>query len=338
MRLPKQAQHLIRLALFLCCLIILLIQITIPVQAATITKKQQPPIGIFVDSIGDFNIPNGSFSASFWLWSVIEPGARNPLDSMEFLNVAKIDTISTLSIPTSKGIWVQKKVSGIFRHNWDMRNFPYDTQKLKITLEESADDINSFSYQPDIANSSIDQDIQFNGWKIKKFTLNASDKHYISNFGNPTLPAGASSAYSRLEIVIELQRTDVTGFFKMIAGALASAGLCLVSYFLYGQDIYSVSPRFGLQGASIFAVILSLRSNSGDLGSMAYLTLVDCIHLAVLVYILVATATAIYTWWQLQRNGNSLALRRTGWQIALVSTLGLFTCILALILGAAMQN
>jgi hypothetical protein len=220
-----------------------------------------------------------------------------------------------------------------------MRNFPFDTQKLKIIFEESETNINSFSYQPDIANSSIDPDIKFEGWKIKKFTLNAIEKQYLSNFGNPTLPPGAASTYSRLEIMIELQRTNITGFFKMIAGALASAGLCLVSYFLYGQNVIeSLIPRFGLHGASLFAAILSLRSNSGDLGSMAYLTLIDCIHLAVIVYILVATTTTIYTGLQVQNQGDLLALKRISWQVSLMSTLGLLAYIVVLMIGAATHN
>jgi len=335
MTLPKR---LIRLALFFSCLIILLIQNQLPVQAETLTQKQQAPIGIFIDSLSDFNVPNGSFSASLWIWSVIDKDEKNLLDSLEFLNAVKIDTPNKLSIPTSKGIWVQKKANGTFRHNWNMRNFPFDTQKLKIIFEESENDINSFRYQPDIANSSIDQDIKFDGWKVKKFTINAIDKQYLSNFGNPTLPPGAVNTYSRLEIMIELQRTNVTGFFKMIAGALAAAELCLVSYLLYEPDIGTLEARFGLHGASLFAVIFSLRSNIGELGSMAYLTLVDCIHLAVIVYILVATATTIYTWWQVKKKGDLLALKRIGWQVARVSTLALLACIVVLIIGAATHN
>lgn len=334
MKLPK---YLISIILFICCLIIALTQINSPVQAETLTQKRQAPMGIFIDNLGDFNIPNGSFSASFWVWSVIEPGTRNPLDSMEFLNVVNLNTISNLSIPTPKGIWVQKKVSGTFRHHWDMRNFPYDTQRLKIIFEESVDDVNSFRYQADIANSSIDRDINLKTWKIKKFSMNASDKKYLSNFGNPTLPPGASNTYSRIEMIIELQRIDVTGFLKMISGVLASAGLCSVSFFLYGEDIHSVSPRFGLQGASLFVVILSLRSNSTDLGSMTDLTLIDCIHLAVIVYILVATATAIYTWWQLQTKGDSKALRQRGFKIALMSALSLVAYVTFLMVGAAIK-
>ncbi|MBE9144999.1 ligand-gated ion channel [Planktothrix mougeotii] len=335
MILPKR---LIKLALFFGCLIILLIQNPLPVHAKTLTQKQQAPIGIFIDTLSDFNISNGSFSANFWLWSLIDKGEKNPFDSLEFMNALRIETPNNLTIPTSKGIWVQKKVSGTFRHHWNMRNFPFDTQKLKIIFEETEDDIHSFSYQPDIGNSSIDQDIQLEGWKIKKFTLNAIDKQYLSNFGNPTLPPGAASAYSRFEIMIELQRTNITGFFKMIAGALASVGLCLVSYFLYEPDIGSLLTRFGLHGTSLFAVILSLRSNSGDLGSMAYLTLIDCIHLAVIVYILVATAIAIYIWLQVQKKGDLPALTRISSQVGVVSTLALLACIVVLMIGAATHN
>lgn len=335
MILPKR---LIRLALFFGCLIILLIQNPLPVQAETLTQKQQAPIGIFIDSLSDFNISNGSFSASLWIWSVIDKDEKNPLDSLEFLNAVTIDTPNKLSIPTSKGIWVQKKANGTFRHNWNMRNFPFDTQKLKIIFEESENDIKSFRYQPDMANSSIDQDIKLEGWKISKFTLNAIDKQYLSNFGNPTLPPGAANTYSRLEIMIELQRTNITGFFKMIAGALASVGLCLVSYFLYEPDIGSLLARFGLHGTSLFAVILSLRSNNGDLGSMAYLTLIDSIHLVVIVYILVATAIAIYIWWQVQKKGDLPALTRISSQVGVASTLALFACIGVLMIGAATHN
>jgi hypothetical protein len=141
-----------------------------------------------------------------------------------------------------------------------------------------------------------------------------------------------------MELKIELQRNDLNGFLKLSAGAFAASGLALVSYFLHLDSSATLGPRFSLLAGSMFAVVISLRSASNDLGSVEYLTLLDCIHLAVIFYILVAAGTDIYILYQIQKHNNVIAIKRVGIRAAILSTLGLFSLIGVIVLSAMHQR
>jgi hypothetical protein len=141
-----------------------------------------------------------------------------------------------------------------------------------------------------------------------------------------------------MELKIELQRKDLNGFLKLSAGAFAAAGLAFVSYFLHLDSSATLGPRFSLLAGSMFAVVISLRSASNDLGSVAYLTLLDCIHLAVISYILIAAGTDIYILYQIQKHNNVTAIKKIGIRAAILSTLALFSLIVVIIISAINQR
>jgi len=337
----KFFQHLITFARLLFCLIFLSMSIVIPVEAQIIPTKpvqteisQEAPLGVFLTQIGDFDVQKKSFSATFWLWTQTGNAEKSILDSIEFPNAVTVKVSDNITNPTATGKWLQRKVIGTFRHNWDMRNFPFDSQKLIILAEESDRDLSKLRYVPDQKNSSIDEDIKIDGWAIKRYSIEPLVKKYRSNFGDPSLPSGSSSEYTSMQLKIELQRNDLNGFFKLTAGAFAAAGLALVSYLLHADSAATLGPRLGLLAGSMFAVVISLRSASNELGTMAYLTLVDCVHLGVMFYILAAAATEIYILYDLQKHNNAIASKKIGIRAAIFSTLVFFTFVGVLIWGA----
>jgi hypothetical protein len=157
--------------------------------------------------------------------------------------------------------------------------------------------------------------------------LEGGEKNYLSTFGDPLLTAGATSIYTRARLLIEVHRHDSTGFLKLMAGALAAAMLTLISFFLHVDQSSALSPRFSLVAGSLFASVIGMRSASSELGAVTYLTLIDRLHLAVFVYIIVATVTGVVTLVHFQRHKNADVIRRMGLWTAGASTLALLLVI-----------
>ena len=89
-------------------------------------------------------------------------------------------------------LWANRNVDGTFRYEWDERNFPFDRHTLTIELEEGVEDIRGFVYEPDIANSGIDPDLQLpGGWKMTGWPGWRSAPR-------PTTPPSATPAWSRV--------------------------------------------------------------------------------------------------------------------------------------------
>ena len=67
---------------------------------------------------------------------------------MEFINADRVT--SRLESSTQRGelVWRQRKIRGTFRHNWDLRNFPFDRQTLTIAIEEGVSQLQRAALRP----------------------------------------------------------------------------------------------------------------------------------------------------------------------------------------------
>ena len=308
-----------------------------PVAAPPLAQAGGPEklrIGAYLTSLGDFDPAKKSFSAAFWVWSVGPLDGVKSLDQLEFPNAIKVESPNALQETTAQGIWSQRKIVGSFRHGWNLRRFPFDRQLLRIEMEEAERDTASLVYVPDTANSSFDPEVNLSGWRILSTQLVTDSKQYHTSFGDPRLPPGSPSAYARAELRVLLERTDRSGFWKLTVGAFAAALMALASYGLRVDQAPALSPRFGLLAGSTFAAVISLRSAATELGASGYTTLIDSVHAAVLLYILVATAAGVVAWRGFLRHGDVVSVQRLEKRVAGFSTLLFSALILALVLGA----
>ena len=307
------------------------------VPAGTTPRRldaRQASLGAFLTDLGDLSPTSGSFAARFWLWSVEAQANRNILQTVEFPQALKVEAGAIISTTTPEGRWLQRPIQGVFRHHWDLRNFPFDRQKLHIKMEETELESSELFYAVDSSSSRIDPQITLPGWRIVSTNLVAGTHSYPTRFGDPAASQAHDSAYARAELLILLERTDRTGFLKLTAGAFMAAAMALASYGLKLDNPTALSPRLGLLAGCLFTTVISLRTASADLGAMASTTLVDKIHIAVLVYILVATVAALAQWRLTQQGASTTKLQRRNLQLAGLSSLGFGITVLLLLLSA----
>ncbi len=306
-----------------------------PVQAAA-ASPQTVRIGAYLTGLSDLDLSKKSFSASFWLWSISKQETGSPLDRLEFPNAIKIDSPNSVTEATAAGVWQQRKIVGSFRHGWDVRHFPFDQHLLRIELEEAERNSQSILFAADSNNLSFDHELDPSGWRIRSTRLVTGTKTHRTSFGDPRLPPGSASSYAHAQLQILLQRTEQTGFWKLTIGAFAAAFIALASFGLRVDHPSALSPRFGLLAGSAFAAVISLRSSANELGTAGYATLIDAIHIAVLLYIMVATGSGVIAWRRFQRHGDAAAIQRLEQRIALISTSAFISLILALVIGSAL--
>ena len=263
---------------------------------ATLAQSDAPApvtcrVGLYLRDLHSFDPAADTFGADFWLWSLCPTADLQPLQTMEFINS---DNVGVLLNVSDDPLWTQRNVDGTFRYDWDERNFPFDRHTLTVDLEEGVDDARQFVYQPDTANSGVDPELQLpGGWRMTGTTLAGSTKTYDTTFGDPELPAGGSSQYSRLTLSIDLERTDLGGFLKLTAVVYAGFFFSLVSYLMHLETTTGIGPRVSLLAIALFSTAVNLINASNALGTASGLTLVDKIHVMVLVYLLVAAIVTV---------------------------------------------
>jgi len=264
-----------------------------PTLAQSGPAPTQCRVGAYVTSLHDFNLEANTFVADLWLWSLCPTADRKPLQTMELVNADDVDVLLDSTLERDGASWANRKVRGTFRHDWDERNYPFERERLVILLEEAVEDTRTFVYEADTANTTFDSAIHVPGWKITDFALLDSHAAYDTTFGDPTLAPGAASEYSRLTLQIRLERAAVAGFLKLTALAYAAFLFSLVTYVMHLETTTAISPQLGLLAVALFSAAVNMVTASDALGGETQLTLVDKIHVVVLVYLVLAALVAV---------------------------------------------
>ena len=294
--LPHQPAHRERLVRIAGAAIALLLPILIPAQAWAQGSPQVTPlvrhtIGLYVTALHGLDPTRGTFGATLWVWSV-GPAAAQVLRTMELANADRVTVDLETSTPRGAVVWSQRRLSGTFHHDWDLRRFPFDRQSLEILLEEGAEEENTLAYTADVANSGHSLHASVGGWRVAGMRVEIAPASYATNFGDPASPAQGGSRFTRLRAVLELERTDYTGFLKLTATLYAAFLVCVIGSVVTITPT-TFAPRITVLGISLFALVVSMRAASTALGSEHAATLTDMLHVAGLAYIVAVTAVTV---------------------------------------------
>jgi hypothetical protein len=292
-------------------------------------------VGIALTSLHALDIANETFDADFWIWSLCPDDRYTPLATMEFVNANAV-TMSMEGESVVDGVhWRYARVTGTFRHEWNETDYPFDRQRLKIVMEESDAYADQFAYEPDVDGQMYEPDMRIPDWRIDGATLSADVHTYHTAYGDPAATDG-TSAYARLVLSVELERYDLTGFIKLTILVYIAFVISLISYFIHPRDVALLAGRLTITSATLFAVALSLRASSADLNSGDRVTLVDWVHVAALVAILVDAVVALTTWLLVRRGRPMADVERFNRVAMIVVVVGFVTANIWLIGRAAL--
>ncbi len=236
----------------------------------------------------DFDVAGDSFGVDYWLWSV-HPPETDPLGEVEFVNAKQVDIRLDRTAGRGEGSWSSQKVRATVLHDWDLSNFPFDRQVLRIDLRLA--DSSVFAYHPDKAGSGYGEGIVPDGWHVTDFRIDEHSVEYATTFGDPEASGGSSQDH--VLVTLQVERDNATGFFKMIAGVYAAIAIGCLSFLMAPDQPTIFSGRITLLAASLFAIVVNLQVSDALLGSLEEVALVHKIHILAMAYVFVAALLAI---------------------------------------------
>ncbi|MFD3265087.1 ligand-gated ion channel [Phenylobacterium ferrooxidans] len=288
MKFPHRA-----LALAILAILGLLMLAAAPVRAlAAPTPAITCRLGAWFVSVHDINAAEGTFKADFWMWSVCPERELNPLESLEFLNAAETEEGLDATLQRGGKWWSTRKISGVFRQDFDLQNYPFDRQALEILVEEAVLDERSLRYVADSRNSGLDPGVKAPGWRLTGFRNTAGVAMHPTTFGDPSLPDGASY-YATLRMEIVANRARLGNFVKATFVLYIAAILGLMCLALDVVDSELFLGRLAALGTGVFAVVLSFLSLEQLIGPHEGLYLLDQLHVVVLALIMLATGWSV---------------------------------------------
>lgn len=267
------------------------------------------PVGVYITALHDFDTAGDSFGVDYWIWSV-HPPELDPLNSVEFVNAEQIE--SRLDQTSERGdmVWSRSKVRATVLHNWDVRNFPFDRQELRIDLRNADGD--SLAYSADTARSGYNENIKPEGWRITRFKIEQETVNHATTLGDPRKNLGSGSDQDHVFVTVELQRDNVTSFFKLVAAVYAAIAIACLSFLMNPEAPPVFSGRMAVLVGALFATVVSLQVSNSTLGSSESVSLVDKIHILALFYVFAAGVLAVISRKTYDSGRKDLA-RRLDW-------------------------
>jgi hypothetical protein len=260
--------------------LLLFLAVVLPLRAA----PERVLVGAYVTDLYDFNPGSNCYTVSFWLWTRHRSPQLHPLDTLEIKNAKSLSMTKVVEVPRNGEIWSQRFVTAVVRYDWDLRHYPFDRHRLELKLEEGQWDTNTLVYVADVAQTKVDPGSTEDDWEVRSFRVESAPVRYPTTFGDPALTVG-SSTFARATLVIDVARTQIGIFLKLLLGAYAAFLLAMMTLRMDQPSLFNT--RMSVLVGALFATLVNMRASEAVLGRSSDFTLVDRIHLTITAYVIV---------------------------------------------------
>jgi hypothetical protein len=227
-----------------------------------------------------------------WLWLKY----KNPeFDFSKYLEVPMAKSVDksfyTVDTLEDGRIYMLMKLQCLMKDSWKIRNFPFDHQKLRFTIENSQYSSDDLIFVEDTVGKHYSK-WTLSGWKVipDSFRISTGTKKYETAFGDPSL-IKPESFFSAFKVFIGIERDSWWLFFKLFIGMYISFLLSWLCFFIHPDHIDS---RFSLSVGSLFAVIGNKYVVESSLPESTSYTLVDTLHGITLCFVFLTVACSVY--------------------------------------------
>lgn len=295
-----------------------------PLQQTPDTVK----VGAYVISVHDINFHEKEYTIRFWLWFVYDNPDFDFSKQLDIPNAKDIESEIIVDSLDGKA-WAIMKMKCTMKESWDVLDFPFDNQFLKLQIENTLFDNRRLVFVPDSTGSMFDKKEAIDGWKIEKFQVLHGNNDYPTGFGDKNT---AHQTFSTFLINMEIQREAWGLFAKIFIGMYIAFLISIISFTLHPSEM---EPRFGLPVGGLFAAVGNKYIIDSLLPESSAFTLVDTLHATTFFAIfstLVVSSIALRQY----DKGNldkCVAINKVGSRIVVVSYLliNIISVILAII-------
>lgn len=261
------------------------------------TARAQHPdtvyTGVYITSIHDINFKDKEYNINLWLWLKYKNKSFDFLHNLEVPQAKSVTTSFSTIDSSGNRIYLLMKLQCVMKDSWAIDNFPFDSQHLRFSIENSQFDSKSLVFAADTLGKHFDPRFTLRGWRIDSLAISTGIKVYETGFGDETLKT-PHTEYSNYKMKLRIDRDAMGLFWKMFLGMYVAF---LIAYMCFYIHMDSIDSRFGLSVGALFAVIGNKYIIDSALPESTTFTLVDTLHGITLLFIL---SVIICTSWSLK--------------------------------------
>jgi len=272
-------------------------------------------VGAYVISVHDINFHDKEYTIRFWLWFVYDNPDFDFSRQLDIPNAKTIDPPEIIMDSIDGKAWAIMKMKCTMKERWDVKDFPFDRQHLKVQIENTLFDNTRLVFLPDTKGSQFDDEEALDGWVVENFRVTHGDNEYTTGFGDT---ATDRQVFSTFKIEMDIERNAWGLFMKIFIGMYIAFLIAIISFTPHPSEL---EPRFGLPVGGLFAAVGNKYIIDSLLPESSSFTLVDTLHsltfLAILMTLIVsAISLKLYDGGQEER---SLLVNRYGSKIVVAT-------------------
>jgi hypothetical protein len=238
-------------------------------------EKSEPSAvkaGVYIISVHDINFRDKEYTLRFWLWFIYDNPRFDFAGQLDLPNAKDIEIQETIYDSLDGKRWAIMKMKATMKNSWNVHDFPFDQQHLKMHIENTLFDKRSLIFVPDTVGSSYDPEEAVDGWTITDFKVSESANDYLTGFGDDS---SKNQDFSSFDVSIDLERSAWGLFFKIFLGMYIAFMIATISFTPHPSEL---EPRFGLPVGGLFAAVGNKYIIDSLLPESSAFTLVDTLH------------------------------------------------------------
>lgn len=229
-------------------------------------------VGAYVISVHDINFHDKEYTIRFWLWFVYDNPGFDFSKQLDIPNAKSIEPPEIITDSLDGKAWTIMKMKCTMKERWDVKDFPFDRQHLKVQIENTLFDNQSLVFVPDVKGSQFDEEEAIDGWVIENFQVLQGNNDYETGFGDANT---TSQVFSTFKIEMDIERDAWGLFMKIFIGMYIAFLIAIISFTPHPSEL---EPRFGLPVGGLFAAVGNKYIIDSLLPESSSFTLVDTLH------------------------------------------------------------
>jgi hypothetical protein len=254
--------------------LLVLILLSSFIVTKTFAQPDTVTVGSYVISVHDINFRDKEYTMRFWLWFLYDNPDFDFSTQLDIPNAKSIDPPEIIIDSIDNKAWAIMKMKTTMKESWQVADFPFDKQHLKVQIENALFDNNSLVFKPDLKGSTYDKADALDGWDITNFKVSTIVNDYETGFGDPN-PARSLQNFSAFLIELDIERNAWGLFLKIFIGMYIAFLISIISFTIQVQEL---EPRFGLPVGGLFATVGNKYIIDSILPETSAFTLVDTLH------------------------------------------------------------
>lgn len=296
------------------CLLVFCFASAIARQAdSTASVPDTVRVGAYIISVHDINFHEKEYTVRFWLWFLHNNEEFDFSKQLDIPNAKNIQFEEPIVDSLNGKAWVIMKMKCTMKESWNVSDFPFDEQHLKMEIENTLFDKTRLIFAPDVKGSRYDEEEALDGWIITNFKVSTKENDYQTGFGDMR-PGKESSVFSQFNIEMDIERDAWGLFMKIFIGMYIAFLIAIISFTPHPSEL---EPRFGLPVGGLFAAVGNKYIIDSLLPESSTFSLVDTLHTLTFMSILatlVVSALALKLY-DSKKNEQALRVNRIGSRI-----------------------